>query len=54
MEVTGSGLKLFGAFSMLLDHIGVAVIERGILKSGNSQMMKLSKDGYDIVRGNLP
>lgn len=40
MEVTGSGLKLFGAFSMLLDHIGVAVIERGILKSGNSQMMK--------------
>ncbi|MCI8950547.1 MAG: hypothetical protein HFG49_10995 [Lachnospiraceae bacterium] len=39
-EFSGSGLKLFGACLMLLDHIGVAVIERGILKSGNRLLMK--------------
>ncbi|MDO5417453.1 MAG: TraX family protein [Lachnospiraceae bacterium] len=40
--ISGSGLKLLGAVLMLLDHICVAVIERGILKSGDpAQMQKI-------------
>ncbi len=34
-RLSGSALKLLGAFSMLIDHIGVVLIERGILKSAD-------------------
>lgn len=33
--LNGSTLKLFGVLSMLIDHIGLVLIERGILKSGD-------------------
>lgn len=37
---SGSLLKLVGVIAMLLDHIGVAVIEQGILKSGDPVLMQ--------------
>lgn len=36
---SGSALKLFAVFSMTADHVGAALIERGILKSGNPRLM---------------
>lgn len=38
-QMTGSELKLLGAVFMALDHIGVVIVERGILKSGNPAQM---------------
>ena len=35
----GSTLKLLGVLSMLIDHMGVVLIERGILKSAEPLKM---------------